>query len=203
LRSLAFARYALERHLRRDEVIYPRLEIGKFRGEPVFGRHSVTHVKSAENWLRSSGRMIRPGAQPLKMGKVRANTLNKRRAVEMATADTSAGTGEDSAMIQGLYAEWQTEPYVPDPVVQARSSCSILMALSLIISKGKIPKNEFGNIDLYVPSMLPIGAAHIPCEAIQLNVHVVLLRPVLRAVKGVAKIARQLGIDYAEAVVGN
>lgn len=29
-----------------------------------------------------------------------------------------------------------------------------------------------------------------------------LLTPVLRAVKGIVKIARQLGIDYAEAVVG-
>lgn len=29
--------------------------------------------------------------------------------------------------------------------------------------QGKVPKNRFGNIDLYVPSMLPKGAAHIPC----------------------------------------
>ena len=31
--------------------------------------------------------------------------------------------------------------------------------------QGKIPKNNFGNIDLYVPSMLPEGAVHIPCES--------------------------------------
>jgi len=29
--------------------------------------------------------------------------------------------------------------------------------------QGKVPKNNFGNIDLYVPSMLPKGASHIPC----------------------------------------
>lgn len=28
--------------------------------------------------------------------------------------------------------------------------------------QGKIPKNGFGNIDLYVPSMLPAGAIHLP-----------------------------------------
>lgn len=27
-----------------------------------------------------------------------------------------------------------------------------------------MPRNDFGNIDLYTPSMLPIGAAHVPCK---------------------------------------
>lgn len=185
-------------------MIYPRSEIGKFRGEPVFARHSVTHVKSAENWLRSSGRTIRPGAQPLKMGKVRASTLNKKRAVEMATANYAASrdTGGDPAVMQGLYAEWQTEPYVPDPVVEVILRCSN-HEISAYHPQGKVPKNEFGNIDLYVPSMLPIGAAHIPCKKFQRSMLNPLLKPTLHAVKGVAKIARQLGIDYAEAVVGN
>jgi len=51
------------------------------------------------------------------------------------------------------------------------------------LTKGKVPKNDFGNIDLYVPSMLPPGGVHIPF-------------------KGVAKIARKLGFDFAEAVTG-
>ncbi len=34
------------------------------------------------------------------------------------------------------------------------------------VVQGKVPKNDFGNIDLYVPSMLPAGAAHIPCQYI-------------------------------------
>lgn len=53
------------------------------------------------------------------MGKVRAATLNKKRAVEMAVAEALA-SGEafsDSSVMQGLYAEWQTEPFVADPVV--------------------------------------------------------------------------------------
>ena len=29
-------------------------------------------------------------------------------------------------------------------------------------SQGRVPKNDFGNIDLYVPTMLPAGAAYIP-----------------------------------------
>lgn len=115
-------RYALERHLRQDEVIYPRSEIGKFRGDPVFARHTVTPLKSAENWLRTSGRTIRPGAQPLKLGKVRAATLNKRRAVEMAASEAAASGQEpsESSLTQGLYARFQTEPFVADPVVDVR-----------------------------------------------------------------------------------
>ncbi|KAF8312462.1 Rad4-domain-containing protein [Clavulina sp. PMI_390] len=160
--------YALERHLRQDEVIYPKTEIGKFRGEPVYARHSVTPLKSAENWLRTSGRTVKEGEQSLRYGKIKAATINKRRAIEMAAAE-SAAAGEaqsESSLTQGLYARWQTEAFVPEPVVD-----------------GKVPKNEFGNIDLYTPSMLPAGAAHVPF-------------------KGTAKIARQLGIDYAEAVTG-
>ncbi len=34
--------------------------------------------------------------------------------------------------------------------------------------KGVIPVNAFNNVDLYVPTMLPEGAAHLPCEQYQL-----------------------------------
>jgi xeroderma pigmentosum group C-complementing protein len=38
--------------------------------------------------------------------------------------------------------------------------------------QGKVPKNDFGNIDLYVSSMLPKGAAHVPCElSFKLSIH--------------------------------
>lgn len=30
-------------------------------------------------------------------------------------------------------------------------------------AQGIIPRNSFGNIDLYVPTMLPLGAVHLPC----------------------------------------
>ncbi|CAL1713034.1 unnamed protein product [Somion occarium] len=164
--------YVLARHLKRDEVIHPLTEIGKFRGEPVYPRSNVLSLKTAENWMRQ-GRKVREGCQPMKWVKQRAVTVNKQRAIEMAMADRlevagegSEGFGAEKDIMQGLYAENQTELYIPEPVVN-----------------GKIPKNDFGNIDLYVPTMLPAGAAYIP--------H-----------KGAAKIARQLGFDYAEAVTG-
>ncbi|KAF8644668.1 hypothetical protein AX16_008328 [Volvariella volvacea WC 439] len=171
--------YVLTRHLKQNETIHPpppgTPELGKFRGEPVYPRSSVVSLKTAENWMRSEGRVVSQGSQPLKMVKVKAGTVNKMRELEVLKdemREARKGEGESSTsgggdeIMQGLYARSQTEPYVPDPVID-----------------GIVPKNNFGNIDLYVPSMLPEGAVHLPY-------------------KGIAKIARKLGIDHAEAVVG-
>ncbi|KAG5646006.1 hypothetical protein DXG03_004608 [Asterophora parasitica] len=162
--------YVLTRHLKQNQVIYPAPpdtpEVGKFRGEPVYPRSSVVSLKTAENWLRSEGRMVKTGCQALKMVKIRSGTINRMRELEVMK-DELKEAGASGETMQGLYARNQTEPYRPDPVVDV----------------GKVPKNNFGNIDLYVPSMLPSGAAHVPF-------------------KGVAKIARKLGYDYAEAVTG-
>ena len=120
-------RYVLERHTRRDEVIHPLTELGKFRGEPVYPRSSVVTLKTAENWMRQ-GRKVREGCQPMKWVKQNAVTVNKKRAIEMAMADRSDGlsvAGEDQAVghsnerdvMQGMYAENQTELFKPDPVI--------------------------------------------------------------------------------------
>ncbi|KAL5520128.1 hypothetical protein ACEPAG_1788 [Sanghuangporus baumii] len=154
--------YVLEQHLKREEVVFPKAEIGKFRGESVYPRSNVITLKTAENWMRV-GRRVKEGAQALKWVKQRAVTVHRRRAMELAQQ-------EGDEMLQGLYSEAQTELFVPDPVVNASA-----------FVVGIVPKNDFGNIDLYTSSMLPKGAAHIPY-------------------KGAAKIARKLGFDYAEAV---
>ncbi len=52
------------------------------------------------------------------MIKQRAVTVNRKRALEMARAE-----GEE--LLQGLYAEEQTEVYVPDPVINACVMCSV------------------------------------------------------------------------------
>ncbi|KAF9560913.1 Rad4-domain-containing protein [Agrocybe pediades] len=168
--------YILARHLKQTETLHHgTTELGKFRGEAVYPRSAVVSLKTSENWMRSTGRSVKAGEQPMKMVKVRAGTVNKMRELEVlkdelrVAGQDDQGQGSSSAgdeIMQGLYAFSQTEPYIPDPVVD-----------------GKVPKNNFGNIDLYVPSMLPKGGVHIPF-------------------KGVAKIARKLGFDFAEAVTG-
>ena len=107
-------RYALERHLKREEVILPKREIGRFRGEAVYRRSNVIPCKTAETWMRQ-GRRVKDRQEPLKWVNQRAVTLQKRRAQELAKQEN----GE--AIQQGLYAEWQTEIYTPPPIQDVRS----------------------------------------------------------------------------------
>jgi xeroderma pigmentosum group C-complementing protein len=65
-----------------------------------------------------------------------------------------------------LYAEYQTSLYIPPPVVD-----------------GQIPKNAYGNLDVYVPTMIPAGAVHIR-------------HPLA------AEAALVLDVDYTDAVTG-
>lgn len=65
-----------------------------------------------------------------------------------------------------LYGHWQTDEWNPGDVIN-----------------GKVPRNEFGNVDLFKPFMLPRGASYL-----RLN--------------GLLKIAQRLDIDCVPAVTG-
>lgn len=162
------AHFVLERHLRREEVIMPGSKpvktflYRKRNGateEPVYHRRDVLACKTSESWHKA-GRQIKSGEQPMKMVPVRAMTLNRKREVEEAEREG----GEK--LKQGLYALDQTEWIIPPP-----------------IENGNIPKNAYGNMDCFVPSMVPKGAVHIPLN-------------------GTAKICKRVGIDFAEACIG-
>ena len=65
--------YALERHLKRHEVIYPKREVGKVSAgrpgttsalEPIYRRRDVHQLKSADKWYRI-GREIKVHPMPL------------------------------------------------------------------------------------------------------------------------------------------
>ncbi|GAA6024210.1 hypothetical protein JCM11491_001286 [Sporobolomyces phaffii] len=153
--------FVLEQHLHRDEALVSGTKpLGLFKSTtPVFPRSAVLVVKSTENWYRI-GRAVKDGEVPRKFVKGRAVTINSKRREELIKLD--GGEVDD----QPLYSEDQTEVYVPDPVVD-----------------GKVPKNSFGNIDLFVPSMLPEGSVHLPSKL-------------------AVKCAKMLQIDHAEAIIG-
>ncbi|KAL8642660.1 MAG: hypothetical protein Q9228_000665 [Teloschistes exilis] len=162
------AEYVLERHLRREEAIPPGIEPVKYfiagkgddaKEEPVFSRKEVLVCKTTESWHKE-GRQVLPGMTAMKMVPIRAVTLTRKREVEEAERDG----GEK--LKQGLYSWEQTEWIIPPP-----------------ISDGIIPKNAYGNMDCFVPTMVPEGAAHVP-------------------LRSTAKICKRLGIDFAEAVTG-
>lgn len=138
--------YALERHLKRNEVLVSDREVGKVAAgrdpgtpgqkklEGVFRRRDVRVVKSADAWYRL-GREVKVGEQPTKTVEA------KRRAEDDDLEDDleeRAGTN--------LYTEEQTELYEAPPIVN-----------------GRVPRNSFGNLDIFVPSMVPKGGIHLPC----------------------------------------
>ena len=162
------ADFVLERFLRREEALRPGSEHvrmfthgkgEKAKEEKVFLRNDVVPVKTAESWHKE-GRRIQPGETPLKLAPIRAVTLTRKREVEEEMRET----GEKP--MQGLYSVEQTEYIIPPP-----------------IQDGIIPKNAYGNIDCFVPSMVPEGAVHLPY-------------------RGTVKMCKKLEIDFAEAVVG-
>ncbi|CAK1355188.1 DNA repair protein rhp42 [Cercospora beticola] len=156
--------YALERHLKRNEVIHPRREVGKVNAgtaakpkmEPVFRRRDVLSCKSADKWYRC-GREIKQGEQPLKHVRARV-----RRNATPDPGATSSNDGPTTA----LYAPYQTQLYVPEPV-----------------RRGRIPKNAYGNLDIYVPSMVPAGGVHVRHSLARTA-------------------AKMIRVDYADAVTG-
>lgn len=162
--------FVLARHLKREEALLPtskpvRIFKMKTKGkkgegdeEPVYLRKDVVQVKSEETWHKQ-GRAPKPGAAALKSAPYRAATTNRRR--ELAEAEAQTG----HKVMQPLYSYDQTDWIIPPP-----------------IENGIIPKNQYGNIDLFVEHMLPDGASHVPY-------------------RGAVRVCKRLEIDFAEAVV--
>ncbi|KAL4742337.1 Rad4 transglutaminase-like domain-containing protein [Aspergillus similis] len=173
--------FVLERFLRREEALRPGAQpVRTFtpggkkknangsgtvtptespKAENVYRRSDVVKCQTAESWHKE-GREPLPSAKPLKRVPIRAVTLLRKREVD----EEARRTGQKP--LQGLYSFEQTQEIIPPPIVD-----------------GIIPKNDYGNIDCFVPRMVPEGAVHIPFS-------------------GTARICKKLGIDYAEAVTG-
>ncbi|KAH7383184.1 hypothetical protein BKA66DRAFT_463311 [Pyrenochaeta sp. MPI-SDFR-AT-0127] len=158
--------YVLERHLRHNEVIHPLTQVGKVncgtamnpKMEPIYRRNNVHVVRSSDKWYRM-GRDVKEGERPLKHAKPkrgRQTSIGHDMDIDDQQDDTGAG----------LYAEFQTELYIPPPVL-----------------RGRVPRNAYGNLDLYVPSMCPTGGTHIRHKL-------------------ASKAARVVGVDFADAVTG-
>ncbi|KAI9903854.1 hypothetical protein N3K66_000383 [Trichothecium roseum] len=160
--------FVLERHLKREEALKPgakpvKVFKAKSKGETseedVYLRADVVGVKSPETWHKQ-GRAPKPDEEPLKRVPYRVATTNRRREI----AEIEALTGRKA--LQGLYSREQTDWIIPPP-----------------IKDGIIPKNDYGNIDLFVEHMCPEGAIHVPYRSAM-------------------RVCKRMGIDYAEAVVG-
>uniref|UniRef100_A0A3B3ZFD1 Uncharacterized protein n=1 Tax=Periophthalmus magnuspinnatus TaxID=409849 RepID=A0A3B3ZFD1_9GOBI len=149
--------YALKRHLLKYEAIYPESAavLGYCRGEPVYSRDCVHTLHSRDTWLKEA-RTVRLGEEPYKMVKGFSNRSRKARMM-------SDNKDENDL---ALFGEWQTEDYQPPIAVD-----------------GKVPRNDYGNVYLFKPCMLPVGCVHL--KLTNLN-----------------RVARKLDLDAAPAVTG-
>ncbi|XP_060017041.1 DNA repair protein complementing XP-C cells isoform X3 [Lagenorhynchus albirostris] len=150
--------YALKRHLLKYEAIYPETAaiLGYCRGEAVYSRDCVHTLHSKDTWLKQA-RVVRLGEVPYKVVKGYSNRARRARLAEPQLQDYND---------LGLFGKWQTEEYQPPVAVD-----------------GKVPRNEFGNVYLFLPGMMPVGCVQLNLP----NLH---------------RVARKLNIDCAQAVTG-
>ncbi|RKU44874.1 hypothetical protein DL546_007129 [Coniochaeta pulveracea] len=173
--------YALERHLRRNEVLITGASVAGTVGagskgllERIYRRRDVRLARTRERWYRL-GRVVKPGEEPVK---IIPKKRVRRRGGRLESDDGKDEEEEDDPDKVGLFGDErlpdgsplfmfeQTDLYVPPPVVD-----------------GRVPKNKFGNLDVYTPSMIPKGGAYIEHE---------------RA----SQAAFMAGVDYAPALTG-
>ncbi|KAM3515104.1 hypothetical protein MY11210_001222 [Beauveria gryllotalpidicola] len=161
--------FALLRHLRRHQVLVPTAmpsgtvsSGNKGALEKIYRRRDVRIARSADKWFRM-GRQVRPNEIPAKwLPKIKRQRPRNESFDDDRRAEQDA---QDAAGVP-IYTEDQTELYTPDPV-----------------RNGRVPKNKFGNVEVYVPSMIPRGGRHIMHDL-------------------AAQAAKLVGVDYAPALTG-
>ena len=62
-------------------------------------------------------------------------------------------------------------------------------------------RNEYGNVELFKPSMLPAGAVHLK-GSMYIYMYTAVYINIILPAAGIAKVARKLDIDYAPAMMG-
>merc|ERR1712088_202921 len=122
-------------------------------GHGIYARECVHELQNRTSWLKH-GLVVKIGEVPYKVV-----TATNARYDKMLCEKVSNEPVE-------LFGKWQTEKYIPPAA-----------------KDGKVPRNEYGNVELFKPWMLPKGTVHIP-------------------IQGLNKTARMLDIDCAPAMIG-
>ncbi|KAI1310812.1 hypothetical protein EDD11_003658 [Mortierella claussenii] len=193
--------YALERHIKKYEVLHPRIPVlGHIRGEAIYPRSCVKQVKSKENWLRR-GRVIKAEeTKPVKWVKSYASTVFQMRLrQQMAISGTSSSkhglrkrqTTEDDDEENDGEVMSQAEGVSPAGGSMEDGADQIPLwgewqteaYQPPWVVDGKVPRNQFGRQDVFTPDMVPLGGTHLKG-------------------RNLGQVARLLGVDYVEAVTG-
>lgn len=147
--------YALKKDLNQKQAIFPNdaPTLGFIQGHGIYARECVHELQNRTSWLKH-GLVVKIGEIPYKVV-----TPTNPRYDKMLCEKVSNEPVE-------LFGKWQTEKYIPPAA-----------------KDGKVPRNEYGNVELFKPWMLPKGTIHVP-------------------IQGLSRIAKKLNIDCAPAMVG-
>lgn len=145
--------YALRRHLLKYEAIYPET------AAPLgYIRGEPVYARECVHELHSRENWLKEG-RAVRIGEEAYKMVKSRAKWNKPKVDPEALDLE-------LFGFWQTEEYIPPPAVD-----------------GKVPRNAYGNIELFKPSMLPAGTVYLK-------------------VPGLNKVAKKLNMDCVPAMVG-
>lgn len=145
--------YALKRHLLKFEAIYPESAV------PLgYIKGEAIYARECVHTLHSRETWLKE-AKSVRIGEKPYKMVKPRP--KMNKPDEHKGEAT-----LGVYGSWQVEDYQPP-----------------VASGGKVPRNEYGNVELFKPCMLPIGCVHLPMPALH-------------------RVAKKLNIDVAPAMVG-
>ncbi|XP_004364112.1 xeroderma pigmentosum group C complementing factor [Capsaspora owczarzaki ATCC 30864] len=180
--------YALERHLLKYQAIHPlgkQHAVGLYQGQNVYPRSHVHTLRTREAWLKDA-RVVRDSEHPVKVVKAKANPNSSR-------AGSSSSSSSSSTLLSGKRARDSDDendtPSAGAADADERAAVPLFGEWQTVpydppvAVGGRVPCNSFGNVDLYQPSMIPRGCVHLELP-------------------NAPRLARQLGIDFAPAVVG-
>ncbi|XP_059178790.1 DNA repair protein complementing XP-C cells homolog [Physella acuta] len=145
--------YALRRHLLKFEAIYPDTSI------------PVGYIKKEPVYARECVRTLHSRVNWLKEGRLVRLDEKPYKMVKSRPKWNKPKDNPDELDLE-LYGEWQTDKYIPPPAYN-----------------GKVPRNEYGNVELFKPWMLPSGTVQLRGQGLQ-------------------RVAKKLGIDIAPAMIG-
>ncbi|KAK0098911.1 hypothetical protein PV326_000072 [Microctonus aethiopoides] len=147
--------YALARHLLKFEALYPPdcVPLGHLKNGDAIYSRHCVHTLRSRETWLKQARVVKPAQEPYKIVKA------------MPKYDKLSGKTIKDLPLE-LFGHWQTMVYVPPEA-----------------KNGKVPRNEYGNVDLFKKCMLPKGTVHIDLP-------------------GLFRVAKRLNIDCVAAVVG-
>ncbi|XP_063448923.1 DNA repair protein complementing XP-C cells homolog [Mytilus trossulus] len=145
--------YVLKRHLLKFEAIYPNSAI------------PVGYIKNEPIYARECLHVLHSRENWLKEGRAVRVGEEAYKMVKSRVRWKNKKENPDALDLE-IFGRWQTEVYIPPPAID-----------------GKVPRNGYGNIEIFMPSMIPAGTVHLKLP-------------------GLNKVAKKLDIDCVAAMTG-